>query len=410
MPDLRTTFPNFREAPHSPAIIIEGKPLSYSSLAALVDERCKRRVKPAIFEAAASLDCILDLLALWQLDLAAFPLNPRLPQQTRESLIERAGTDRLAAATLLATSGTTGTPKIAVLALENYLASAHSSAKTLKLGPGHSWHLSLPLFHVSGLSILFRCLVSGATIALDQDPLSSNATHFSLVPTQLFRILQDPEKIAFYKKAHCLLLGGAPLTSCLYEEALRAGLHIFTSWGMTETAAMATLNGKTLPHIEISLADDCEIRVRGPSLFQGYLAMGELSRPFDDDGWFSTRDLGAYDENGNLMWKGRKDNLFISGGENIQPEEIEQALGQLPEILEAIVVPIDDPEFGALPAAFIRTLSGYMEIKKIREALSLHLPRFKIPRHFFPLPDNSSLKPSRALLGQLARANRNAKW
>lgn len=358
---------------------------------------------PLAFDAYPTYVSLLTLLDLWRCGKTACPLNPRLPQQGRQALLARVGKVPNRIATLLCTSGTTGVPKIAAHSLDNYTASASAAAKALGLGPGDSWHLSLPLYHVSGLSIIFRCLVSGATLDMEQDPLNSKATHYSLVPTQLFRILQDPALIAHYRKARCLLIGGAPLSSALEMQAREAGLPIHTSWGMTETTAMATLDGKPLPHIEISLAADGEILVRGPSLFQGYLDDGKISIPLDSEGWFHTKDLGAFDK-GRLVWKGRKDNLFISGGENIQPEEIETALGQLPEILEAIVVPVDDQEFGARPAAFIRAVS-FIDYEKLKSDLALYLPRFKIPRWFFPLPNEEGTKPNRQKLRHLAQAS-----
>src|SRR5579885_1047733 len=156
----------------------------------------------------------------------AFPMNPRLPLQSRESLERRAGQIPSGIATLICTSGTTGTPKIAAHTYENYIASARSVAQALNLEARDSWQLSLPLYHVSGISIVYRCLVSGARIVF-----SGEATHYSLVPTQLYRILQDPVLISQYRKAKCLLIGGAPLSNALERRAREEGLPIHTSWG-----------------------------------------------------------------------------------------------------------------------------------------------------------------------------------
>ncbi len=365
------------------------------------------------------------------------------------------------------TSGTTSSPKIAAHTLDNYCISASSAVDALKLAPEDRLHLSLPLYHVSGLSILFRSLVSGATIVLSQDTLPL-ATHYSLVPTQLFRILQDPLKLEHYKKARCILVGGGPMTLALYAEAKASGLPLYTTWGMTETTAMATLGlpspdlyqnylknrdfdkealhnfdpeeatiaerqgasedrnyevkptqpktdssssfgihaGRPLSHIEIALSDEGEIKVRGPSLFLGYLEDGRIKSPLDSSGWYATRDLGFIDPKGNLHIKGRKDLLFISGGENIQPEEIEKILGEIPGILEAVVVPAENPEFGALPAAFIRTThSSSFDADALCEALRPLLPSFKIPRRFFPFPPAESLKNDRSFLSRFATQN-----
>jgi len=361
-----------------PAIKTKTSVISYAELGELVKKRKDVPPKSDSFS-------VIDLLTLWSQGITAFPLNPRLPQSIRDSLEYIPSV-----ATLLCTSGTTGVPKIAAHSLDNYFASAYASAAALNLGPGCSWNLSLPLYHVSGLSIVFRCLVSGAALAIDTE-----ATHYSFVPTQLFRILSDPTP---YKHASSILLGGAPLSQTLIDKANAAGLPVRTSWGMTETTAMAILDGNPLPHIEITLANDGEILVKGPSLFQGYLEKGTITRP---NGWFHTKDLGAY-ENGKLIWRGRKDFLFISGGENIQPEEIEQALCQLPHIIDAIVVPVQNPEFGSLPAAFISSQTS-IDGERIKGLLLEVLPKFKIPRWYFPFPDDTSLKPNSFQLMKVAQ-------
>ncbi len=400
MSSLRNLFPAFSHYPHLTAIIHEGETLTFAALEALINTRCKQWYNKTFscvaFASQSTLECILDLLAIWQLGGIAFPFNPRLPESFRREILhhEKANIDipLSRAATFLCTSGSTATPKIAVHTWENYLSSANASIKALQLGPGDYWHLSLPLFHVSGLSIIFRCLISGAALVLGQEPLSSVATHFSLVPTHLFRILRDPHAKAFYKKARCLLVGGAPITTSLEVEALQAGLRLSTSWGMTETTAMATFNGRPLPHIQVSLSSENEIRVKGPSVFQGYWENGSITHPLEANGWFYTRDLGSFDPEGRLIWQGRKDYQFISGGENIQPEEIEQAIGRLPGIVAAIVVPITDAEFGSRPIAFIQTLTGFFDSRAMQDALVDYLPKFKIPLQFLPLPKIDSFK------------------
>jgi acyl-CoA synthetase (AMP-forming)/AMP-acid ligase II len=119
-----------------------------------------------------------------------------------------------------------------------------------------------------------------------------------------------------------------------------------------------------------------EIYVRGAPLFAGYLEEGKIVRPLTSDGWFATRDLGEFNEE--LKIVGRKDRQFISGGENIQPEEIERALASLPGIVSATVTPIDDPEWGQRPVARIVTTEIYT-LESLSSALSSLLPRFKHP-------------------------------
>jgi o-succinylbenzoate---CoA ligase len=115
-----------------------------------------------------------------------------------------------------------------------------------------------------------------------------------------------------------------------------------------------------------------------------------VPRPLDTDGWFHTGDLGELDQGGYLRVLGRKDNLFVSGGENVQPEEVEEVLSGLEGVEEAVVVPIPDPEFGARPVAFVRTVGGAKESQTLERALGSVLPRFKIPVAFHGWPEGYS--------------------
>jgi O-succinylbenzoic acid--CoA ligase len=281
---------------------------------------------------------------------------------------------------LLYTSGSTAAPKIAVLSLDNLLANASTVISPLDLKPGDQWRLTLPHFQVGGIGIVMRCILARATIVLDDSP---DITHLSYVPTHLYRATP------VYKHLRCLLLGGAPILS--YPKHL----PVYTTYGLTEMASMVTLNGSVLPNRELRISPDGEIWVRGPSLFQGYLG----SSPQQD--WFPTGDLGRY-ENGKLEIIGRKDWMFISGGENIQPEEIEQELLALPEIIEAAVLPIDDPEFGKRPVAVIKASTSF-DLKWMQSQLSKRLPKYKIPIALLfidEMPRKDNFKLNRFILSQ----------
>ncbi len=156
-----------------------------------------------------------------------------------------------------------------------------------------------------------------------------------------------------------------------------------------------------MPNREVSISEEGEILVRGETLFAGYVEGEKIDRSLDIDGWFHTRDLGELDENGYLRVRGRMDNLFISGGENVQPEEIEEALCRLEGIDEAVVVPVPDEEFGARPVAFVRTEGGVRDLSRELEPI---LPRFKIPISFHPWPEEArrGMKVDRRALGERA--------
>ena len=320
-------------------------------------------------------------------------------------------------ATIVFTSGSTGGPKAALHTFGNHYHNALGSNANIALRPGDRWLHSLPLYHVGGLSILFRCLLARATLALPQHgiPLGEaiarlGTTHVSLVSTQLLRLLREDADLGGLE---AVLMGGGPVPAFLVDEALARGLPIHTSYGLTEMASQATTtpsgaslgelrtSGRVLPGREVSISADGEILVRGETLFAGYVDGEKIDRPLDGDGWFHTGDLGTLDEDGYLRVRGRIDNLFISGGENVQPEEIEEALHRLDGIDEAVVVPVHDPEFSARPVAFVRTERDF---KYLAPELEKTLPRYKIPIVFHPWPDQarSGMKADRPSLRERA--------
>jgi O-succinylbenzoic acid--CoA ligase len=191
-----------------------------------------------------------------------------------------------------------------------------------------------------------------------------------------------------YKHLRCLLLGGAPIG------IVSDRLPLYTTYGLTEMGSIVTVNGQVLPGREVRLAADGEILVRGACLFQGYLGQ---DRPID---WFATGDLGRY-EKGRLVIVGRKDWMFISGGENIQPEEIEAQLHAMPEVIEAAVVGKEDAEFGKRPVAFVRAYHPFT-LQQMHDFLRHRLPKFKIPiaLYFIEEIPKTNFKINRFILSQ----------
>ena len=323
-------------------------------------------------------------------------------------------------ATIVFTSGSTDAPKAALHTFGNHYYSALGSNANIALAPGDRWLHSLPLYHVGGLSILFRCLLAGATVALPEPgaPLGEaiaggGATHVSLVSTQLLRLLrEDPDP----GRSKAILLGGGPIPPSLIDEAIARGLPIHTSYGLTEMASQVaatppgasrevlSTSGRTLAHREVSISDAGEILVRGETLFTGYVDREVVDRSLDAEGWFRTGDLGALDAGGYLRVRGREDNLFISGGENVQPEEVEEALCRLEGVEDAVVVPVPDAEFGFRPVAFVRTAGGIVEPELLSRELERTLPRFKVPVAFHGgLGETGGMKPDRPSLRERAR-------
>ena len=309
-------------------------------------------------------------------------------------------------AVIVMTSGSTGQPKPAVLTYGNLLANARLSNANLPLAPGDAWLLSLPLYHVSGLGVVFRCIAAGAAMVVPaptteiahalNDP---GVTHVSLVATQLARSLRDPEQTARLASLKAILLGGSALPASLLQDALRRQLPIYITYGLTETASQVATSrlrawpddqrptARALELENVRINADSEIEVRGPTLFSGYLDRGALDLSLTEDGWFRTGDSGTMDADGNLVVHGRIDNMFISGGENIQPEEIEAALYRLDGVAQAVVAPIPDDEFGRRPVAFIEMAPGHvLRPETLSDGLARVLPRYKIPVLYFDWP------------------------
>lgn len=410
-------------APHTPALMTSEKTWSYlethqtvEAMRQFLEEKGVKERERVAFVATAHPASVFLFFALFRLGAIACPLSTRVPGEQIPRQLERLKASHFFAveelplktqpaandtnlelkkpATFLFTSGSSGTPKIACHTLGNHYFSALGALEGLRLTFSSRWHLSLPLFHVSGIGILFRCFLAGACIVLGEAMNTCAITHLSQVPTQLYRLLAEPKQ---FPSLQCLLLGGAPAPLTLLERAKH--LPVYTTYGMTEMSSLITLSernplgaaGKVLPYREIKIDADQEIYVRGDTLFAGYWNTEE-EKIVEAKGWFATKDLGQWTVDGSLEIIGRKDRQFISGGENIQPEEIERALCSLPGIERATVIPLSDPEFGERPVAFIEGTPGYT-LDTVKKALSCTLPAFKHPVRLLSYPPGIGLIP-----------------
>lgn len=445
-----------RQAPER--IAIHGdKPLSYRQLDLRLNSLC-RQLELAGLGAGDRLAAVVrgtqaDVLIAWacvRSGIVCCPLNPAFPLPKQAELAHQldvaafwsageipAGhwqplrldfTATLTAAdapwplapealcNMILTSGSSGTPKAVVHRLANHLASARGSAALIPLDGDAGWLLSLPLFHVGGYAIPFRVFLAGASLVLDDrsQPLKErlerqSITHLSLVPTQLWRLLAqgfDPTRTRLRE----LLLGGAAIPQPLVRRLMDMGFTPKSSYGLSEMGSQvctglpgaAGVVGRPLPGREVCIQRG-EICVRGATLFAGYFKNGALARPLDDAGWFHTRDKGHFTETGELVVEGRLDNLFISGGENIQPETIEQRLVDHPAVAQALVVPVPSEEWGQRPAAFIDWHNTPVSHAELASWIRQALPGFMVPDRWLPWPDlGGNLKPSRSKLAALA--------
>lgn len=328
--------------------------------------------------------------------------------------------------TIIYTSGTTGKPKGAMLSYGNHFWSATGSALNLGLTKDDRWLCTLPLFHVSGLSIVMRSVIYGITMVLlsrfDPEKVlrwldEFRITHISVVSTMLAALVEHMP--SGYRPNHLrvILLGGGPCPQPLLHKCLDRHLPVYQSYGLTETASqIVTLApedvpskvgsaGKPLFPAQIRIIDQGrlaepgqvgEIAVSGPNVTMGYYRRKEETAKAIRDGWLYTGDLGYLDDEGYLYVLDRRNDLIISGGENIYPAEVESVLMEHPLIREAGVIGQADPHWGEVPVAFVVTeKEARLSEEEIQAFCRDRLARYKIPKKilFVPqLPRNATNK------------------
>jgi malonyl-CoA/methylmalonyl-CoA synthetase len=332
------------------------------------------------------------------------------------------GPDDLAA--LLYTSGTTGRSKGAMLTQGNLLSNAVALAGLWRFTPDDVLVHALPIFHTHGLFVATNTvLLSGGRMILlpafdaaEVVRLMPQATALMGVPTFYTRLLDQPGLAAAAQGMRLFVSGSAPLLAETHRAfADRTGHAILERYGMTETN-MITSNpydgerragtvGFPLPGVEVRL--DAQpvggIEVRGPNVFAGYWRMPEkTAQEFTADGWFRTGDIGTQDAGGYLRIVGRAKDLVISGGFNVYPVEVEEALDRVPGVLESAVIGLPHPDFGeAVFAVLVPRPGATLEAGAVLAAVRDRLARFKQPKAAVvveALPRNAMGKVQKAAL------------
>lgn len=326
------------------------------------------------------------------------------------------------------TSGTTGVPKPAELSLNAVYHSAIASALRIGHLPSDRWLCLLPLYHVGGLSIIMRAALYGTCVVLqngfDLEAVNhaldtQGVTLASFVPTMLYRLINTRQTPP--PDLRLVLLGGAAASIDLVERAHVAGFPIATTYGLTEAASQVCTQlpddarkkpasvGKPLPFATVRVIDENgsdmpigevgEIIVNSPTLMTRYVDNPDATAKTLRDGWLYTGDLGFLDADGDLCLVQRRSDLIISGGENVYPVEVENALRTHPSIAEAAVVGTPHPEWGQQVAAAVvlRPKGGLTDVELIAY-LRERLAGYKLPRKIVfveVLPLNASGKVDR---------------
>lgn len=390
----------------------------------------------ALLELGEGLGKVVQIHALIRLGVTVTPIETGLPAGERERAIEAAGPDHslgpedglagpagpdLPAAEWgesqvvcrILTGGSTGAPKAIALTRANHFMSAVGSALNLGVTPDDRWLCSVSLSHVSGFAILIRSAIYGTGFLIEdrfdpasvRDSIASGGVNaLSLVPTMLSRVLADgpvPGALRF------ALVGGGPVPVELIEGAIRAGLPVVPTYGLTEACSQVATStpegarrlpssaGLPLPATEVRTVEG-EIEVRGPTVSPDAA---------NDDGWLATGDLGRLDEDGHLFVEGRKDRLILTGGEKVQPVEVEAALLSHPAVAGAAVLAVPDREWQqAVVAVVVASPGERPDEEQLREFCRSMLPGFKVPKRIVlrdRIPVNRAGKTDYAALSDL---------
>ena len=326
----------------------------------------------------------------WNAGDAVLPVDQRLPLAAQQSLVERMGASFVADADgrhrqrggwpvesgdalVMATSGSTGEPKGAVLTHDAIAANAMATSAFLEVDPSTDrWLACLPLGHVGGLAVVVRALLTDTPLevhdgfdaaAVDTAAVERATTLTSLVPTALQRI----DASAF----RAILLGGSAMPA-------ERPANTVATYGLTETFGGVVYEGWPLRGVELRTVDD-EVQLRCPMLLRCYR---DGTDPRTADGWFATGDAGNVAHDGRLSVFGRVDDMITSGAEKVWPVAVERILSQHPGVAEVAVVGRPDPEWGQAVAAVVVPAdpASPPSADELRDAVKSQLPAYCAPR------------------------------
>ena len=307
-------------------------------------------------------------------------------------------------ASIMFTSGTTGPQKAVPQTFGNHYASALGCKQSLGFNQDTKWLSVLPIYHISGLSVIIRALIQGFTVRIAAKFNSHRMleiiekelpTHVSLVP-QTLKWLMD-EGLTQPYNIQKILLGGAKLSSTLIEKALKLGLPIYNSFGMTETCSQFLTAspsmlaerydtvGKPSENVFVKIKEPNnlghgELLIKGDNVMNGYLYPEDLIDTFEN-GYFKTGDIAEIDDDGYVMIYDRRKDLIISGGENIYPYQLESVAKLHESITDAMCIGEHDSTWGEVPYLYYVSKTK-LSNETLIEHFKSHIAKYKIPKYF----------------------------
>jgi o-succinylbenzoate---CoA ligase len=360
------------------------------------------------------------LRAAREVGSAVLPVDVRLSATERAALLALArptisvaieGVSRLEGvpsgdgiALVIATSGTSGHPRLVELSRDAVAAAIRASAAAIGAGGGDGWLSCLPLAHIGGLLVPYRHLLLGVPIAFRRRLTSAvlsalpDARFTSLVPTQLLRLLDAGSGLNQFR---AILVGGSGMSAELTSRAAQAGTAVVPTYGMTETCGGVVYAGRPLAGVEIRADDSGELLVRGPTLMRGYrFDPAATAAAFAPGGWLRTGDGGAVAADGTVRVWGRLADVIVSGGEKIWPAEVEAALAGHAEVVAVMVSASPDREWGQRVVVRIvpRRRSAPPSLEALRSHAAETIARHKLPRELIIVDHLDS-----AALGKIRR-------
>ena len=326
------------------------------------------------------------------------------------------------------TSGSTGRPKGVQQTVLNHYTSTISVTNNLGLSVNDEWLCAVPIFHISGFSIMMRGILLGVTVRLIDRFDAEKVAHvlreepiswMSVVPAMLKPLvsLYEVDKVPYSKAFKGFILGGEKTSETLINRCHELGLTVIRSYGMTETCTQLVASGyedvisrfqsvgKPFFSTQLSLSEDnSEILLKTSALTIGYLNQPALfQQKLTADGWYKTGDVGHFDDAHYLYVDGRLDNMIISGGEHVFPEEVERAYSDVSEIDEIAVTSEPDSKWGAVPVAYVVSHKTSIDVSRLKEFGRKRLAHYKVPKKFYQveaLPKTSTGKVRRFMLGR----------